>query len=43
MVAPQELGDFEFDGFLEHELSTELNRLGERSPASGQAVKLLFE
>jgi hypothetical protein len=43
MIAAQELGDFQFDGLLEHELGTELNGLGERSPASGQAEELLFE
>lgn len=43
MFPPQELGDFEFDGLLEHELGTELNGLGERSLASGEAEELLFE
>jgi hypothetical protein len=43
VLAAQELGHFEFDGLLEHELSPEANGLGERCPASGQTEELLFE
>ncbi len=43
VAAPQELGDFEFDGFLKHELSAELNGLREGSPASGQAEELFLD
>jgi hypothetical protein len=43
MAALQELSHFEFDGLPAHELSTELNGLGERSPSGGQGEELLFE
>jgi hypothetical protein len=43
VLPAQELGHFEFDGFLEHELSTESNGLGERSTASRRAEELFLE
>jgi hypothetical protein len=43
MVAPQELGDFEFDGYLQHELGTQADGFGERSPSGGRAEELSFE
>jgi hypothetical protein len=43
VVAPEELGHFEFDGFLEHELSAQADRIGERGAAGGEAEKLFFK
>jgi hypothetical protein len=43
VVAPQELGHFEFDGFLEHELGTQADGFGERSLSRGRAEELFFE
>jgi len=42
VVFAQDLGDFEFDSFLGHELGTELNGLRERRTASSQGIALLF-
>ena len=43
VVPPQELGDFEFDGFLEHQLSTQPDGFGKRSLSGGRAEKLFSE
>jgi|SRR5579864_8848275 len=43
VVAPQELGHFEFDGFLEHQLGTEADAFGKRSLSGGRAEELFFE
>ena len=43
VAAAQELGDFELDGFLKHELGTQADRIGERSAAGGEAEELFFK
>src|SRR5262249_20241662 len=43
VIAPQELGDFEFDGFLEHELSAQADAFGQWRLPSGRAKELFFE
>ena len=43
MVPAQELGHFEFDGFLEHELSAQTDGFGERCPSGVGAEELFFE
>jgi hypothetical protein len=43
MVPAQELGHFEFHGFLEHELSTQTDRFGEGCPFGVGAKELFFE
>jgi hypothetical protein len=43
MVPAQELADFEFDGFLEHELSAQADRFRERCPSSVGPEELFFE
>jgi hypothetical protein len=43
MVPAQELGDFEFDGFLEHELSPQPDGFGEGSLSGVRAEELFFE
>src|SRR5216117_2171491 len=43
MVAPQKVGEFEFDGFLQHELGGQADGFGERSLSGGRAGELFFE
>lgn len=43
MVPAQELRDFEFHRFLEHELSTQAYGFGEGSLSGGRAEELFFE
>ena len=43
MVPAQELGDFEFNGLLEHELSAQANRFGEGSSSGLRAEELFLE
>ena len=43
VLAPQELGDFEFDCFLEHELGAQADAFGKRDLSGGPAEELFFE
>ena len=43
VIAPQELGDFEFDGFLEHELSAQADAFRQCRSPCGRAEELFFE
>jgi hypothetical protein len=43
MVAAQELRDFEFNGFLEHELSAQPDAFGQGSLSGSRAEEVLFE
>ena len=42
VIAPQELGHFELDRFLEHELSAHADRFRERGLARSEAQELFF-
>jgi hypothetical protein len=43
VIAPQELGHFEFDGFLEHELSVQADAFRQWRLPGGGADELFFE
>jgi len=43
VIAPQELGDFEFDGFLKHELSAQADAFRQWRLPCGRAEELFFE
>jgi hypothetical protein len=43
VIAPQELGDFEFDGFLEHELGTQADAFRQGRLPCGRTEELFFE
>src|SRR5207244_3728689 len=43
VIAPQELGDSEFDGFLEHELSAQADAFRQWRSPCGRAEELFFE
>jgi hypothetical protein len=43
MVPAQEVGHFEFDGFLEHELRAQADRFGEGCPSGVGAQELFFQ
>ena len=39
----QELGDFEFDGLLKHELSAQADRIGEQGAAGCESQEPFFK
>jgi hypothetical protein len=43
VIAAQELGDFEFDGFLKHELSAQADAFRQGRLPSGRTEELFFE